>query len=393
VAKWPHKLIDPRNSKLFDIQSTAMIFESGVSNGLPFLLKLAILSAFIAGALLWGMLVEGWTAVDSLYWMVATVTTVGYGDLTPMSSTNGMIFGMIFILIGIVFIFDIIAGMVETYCDSVQKAAVQKAETYAEGETAPAACPAKLKKSAIVLTVILITGTAFFANVENWSYVQALYWCVCTATTVGYGDLELTQQSSKGVSIGYIVISVVAFGNVIGELADKKMKARMAKQRAAIRNLRVTPEMLERMDQDEGPLEVDCGEFMAHCLAELDIISTAESRLFIDKFREIDVDDSGTLTLEDLQLAADSGLTARKEEIDAANRVAEIQSAKLEVEVEMKRQMRQRESVMQQEKLRIERQMAQMESKMQHMEDHMERIEGEGALTTNTNKPFTKVVC
>jgi Ca2+-binding EF-hand superfamily protein len=346
-----------------------MIFESDISKGLPILFRLLILAGFIAVAMIFTPLSK-----------------------QPGGSTRGMIFGMLFICIGIVFIFDIMAGMIEDYCDAVQKAAVAKAEK----ETGPeqADTPVKLVpvKSLIYLAVVLVAGTAFYANVEDWSYLQALYWCVCTCTTVGYGDLDLTQQASRGVSIVYILVSVIAFGNVIGELADNKMQARMAKQRAAIRNLHVTAEMLERMDQDEGPLEVDCGEFMAHCLAELDIMSTAESELFIEIFREIDVDGSGTLTLEDLQIAAAKGPPGGNQgEIGhnhAAVMQAEIKNAKQEVEVAMKKQMHQRESVMQQEKLQLEKQMKQMAVQMKQMQEHMEqRKPSNSSNTSNGSRP------
>ena len=45
-------------------------------------------------------LVEGWSLLDSLYVAAQTVTTVGYGDVTPRSA-NGRIFSIVFMLGGV----------------------------------------------------------------------------------------------------------------------------------------------------------------------------------------------------------------------------------------------------------------------------------------------------
>jgi hypothetical protein len=51
--------------------------------------------------------VEGWRWIDSLYFSVITLTTVGYGDLSPQTDL-GKIFSMLYILAGIGIIFGFI---------------------------------------------------------------------------------------------------------------------------------------------------------------------------------------------------------------------------------------------------------------------------------------------
>jgi voltage-gated potassium channel len=59
----------------------------------------AVVVAIVFGAVGFS-LIEGWPILDSLYVSAQTVTTVGYGDLTP-ATRNGRIFSTVFMLAGV----------------------------------------------------------------------------------------------------------------------------------------------------------------------------------------------------------------------------------------------------------------------------------------------------
>ena len=56
--------------------------------------------ALIALATVFYRLVEGWTLLDSAYFSVVTIATVGYGDLAPHTAL-GKIFTILYIFAGI----------------------------------------------------------------------------------------------------------------------------------------------------------------------------------------------------------------------------------------------------------------------------------------------------
>lgn len=76
-----------------------------------------------------------------------------------------------------------------------------------------------------IMLLLLVTGTLFYVRHEGWSYVDALYFCVMTMSTVGYGDLTPTSSVSKIFTMVYCLITIGVFVSVVSKLA-KAMLAR-----------------------------------------------------------------------------------------------------------------------------------------------------------------------
>jgi voltage-gated potassium channel Kch len=71
----------------------------------------------------------------------------------------------------------------------------------------------------LLMAVMLISGTLFYAHGEGWSYLDALYFCVMTMSTVGYGDFVPTTSLSKVFTIVYALVSIGVFVGVVSKLA------------------------------------------------------------------------------------------------------------------------------------------------------------------------------
>lgn len=60
---------------------------------------------------------EGWSLIDSLYFSVTTLTTVGFGDLTP-SSAVGKVFTILYVFVGL--------GIILAFVNAVAERAMQR---------------------------------------------------------------------------------------------------------------------------------------------------------------------------------------------------------------------------------------------------------------------------
>ncbi|MBP7821344.1 MAG: two pore domain potassium channel family protein [Saprospiraceae bacterium] len=62
----------------------------------------------------------------------------------------------------------------------------------------------------LLLTTFLVIfiGSAVYHYLEEWSWIDSVYFCVITLATVGYGDFAPQTDAGKIFTIFYIIIGV-----------------------------------------------------------------------------------------------------------------------------------------------------------------------------------------
>ncbi len=68
--------------------------------------------------------------------------------------------------------------------------------------------------------MMLLTGTVAMHFLENWRWLDSLYFCFMTLTTIGYGDFAPKTDGGKLFSMFYVLIGlglILGFINTVFE--------------------------------------------------------------------------------------------------------------------------------------------------------------------------------
>ncbi len=77
-----------------------------------------------------------------------------------------------------------------------------------------------LKRGGFALGLVFITGTLWYALVEEWDWLDAVYMTVITLTTVGYGETQSLDERGKIFTITLIVAGVITIGYIVNRFTE-----------------------------------------------------------------------------------------------------------------------------------------------------------------------------
>jgi voltage-gated potassium channel len=83
--------------------------------------------------------------------------------------------------------------------------------------------PPRLRYILGVAIGILLIGVVFYHRVENLSWVDSLYFCVITLTTIGYGDIVPHTTAGKLFTVGYVLIGITLLAAVLNYLIRRTL--------------------------------------------------------------------------------------------------------------------------------------------------------------------------
>lgn len=291
---------------------------------------------------------EGWPVRDATYFIVVTLLTVGYGDLSP--TTAGMkIFTMIFASTGVGLLGAILGIVTQVFVKmQLQKLEEVKAERANdvmqqfeveddhnnsnegfENKREPGfrSFLTKSQESKFLVPlahvfVIMVVGTTVLSLVEGWSPLDALYWTFVTTTTIGYGDNVPESNATRWFSIFFLPLAVAVITEVLGDIASSIANRGIDEAQQDLFNSKVTVHDLIAMDVDgDGHVtKLEYFEFMLKAMKKVD-------QDLLDKlhaqFAELDADQSGTLEVSDLEI-----LARRGRGLDRSKRAMELSAYK-----------------------------------------------------------------
>ena len=72
--------------------------------------------------------------------------------------------------------------------------------------------------------VILVTGVLVYHELEGWSYLDSLDFCVITLATIGYGDLTPTTPIAKAFTVFYVFNGIGILLAVFDRVRDIRLQ-------------------------------------------------------------------------------------------------------------------------------------------------------------------------
>jgi hypothetical protein len=74
-------------------------------------------------------------------------------------------------------------------------------------------------------TLLVATGTVAYRLLEDWSWVDSLYFSVVAVTTVGFGDITPSNDASKLFTVAYILVGI----SLIAAYLNVRMKVKASR--------------------------------------------------------------------------------------------------------------------------------------------------------------------
>jgi potassium channel subfamily K len=242
--------------------------------------------------------VEGWEFADSCYFCAITLSTVGFGDMAP-SSDMSKIGAIVFILLGLSIVASSLGILVGTL-QGLQEATLRTEEMHRTKRFIVQACMATSR-----IVIVVSVGATWVFFVEGWSVLDSIYWAVITASTVGYGDMELEQEASHYfntifvlVAAGAFALSLSRFGAIIMDIEAEWHTDAFLARGVSVGMLH---DIKKNMDCD-GNDSIDKLEFLEYMLVTMGKVSTEDIEKVTGMFDLLDEDKSGQLDAEDIRL-------------------------------------------------------------------------------------------
>lgn len=148
-----------------------------------------------------------WTYYNSFFFALTTLSTIGYGNLSP-TSNHGKIWVIIYSLIGIPF-----NGIVLTHLGDFFGSKFLRAHHRYKNHTYESRITLIIDILIYLIpgmAVFILAPSVIFIYYENWTFIESIYYSFVSLTTIGYGDFVAGQTpSTSPYEIFYKIFLIV----------------------------------------------------------------------------------------------------------------------------------------------------------------------------------------
>eukprot|EP01046_Picozoa_sp_COSAG06_P013303 COSAG06_NODE_802_length_12194_cov_5.561637_8_plen_392_part_00 len=253
----------------------------------------------------------GRSFMHSLYFVVVTTTTVGYGDVTPHTDT-GRLLAVLLIVLNIIFLSSLATMLAEALhaqadkrAEALENAMRDSALTGRSfrhldgllnefGDTERTKLGREIGRRLLVFVLYVILGSAVFYCLEDWDAVECLYFSVVTVSSVGYGDMVLTGTTSRAFGMVYATCGIFGTVALAGQCTELYFEQQTAERMRAFSNRDVAA-MFDQIDTDRSG-SIDRHEYFVFMLIRSGKVKEEDVALINDSFDELDKNADGEVT-------------------------------------------------------------------------------------------------
>jgi hypothetical protein len=270
---------------------------------------------------------EGWDVITCLYFETMTLTTVGYGDVSP-TTNKSRTFTVFYILCGIAIVGRIINDFAVSILEFVEKRAKEKMKDNKHVGSQPSIFYwKKIATSTLLIIFVVIFGALFYHKNEDIGFGEAVYFCVVTSSTVGYGDTTLTKDSSRMFAIFYMMSSCIIVAVSIGNAAAVFLEMNNDKKREEMLSRKLDFNFIRELDKGDDVQGIDKLNFLVAMLVHLELVDRSRDiDPWLTKFEELDINGDGHLdfneAIENLEKAEQIRVKEINDEIQAVKNVS-----------------------------------------------------------------------
>ena len=281
------------------------------------LVQLVFICLYVGAGVLYYKFAEGWDGIDAMYFSMVTMSTVGYGDLTP-DNTQARIITVLYALLGLLIIFNYVSDLMTTLTQPCFDAIRDWVERHfptkghdldgnGQDDYHVPLHPVLFYASRLLVPLLLtltiqLVAAACYVAVEGGAnassplanFGNAFYFCLITVTTVGYGDMSPKSREGRIFAFFHISAAVSLLGMFIGQVDTAREERRQQLQRQRL--------MLAKLDEEvwqsilpQGKEHIDKFDFVYGMLTKLELVSESDIQVFSKMFEKYDHESEGKL--------------------------------------------------------------------------------------------------
>merc|ERR1711865_577711 len=251
----------------------------------------ALLALFLGASTLAFMRLEGYSGRDAFYFCCTLLTTVGYGDLAPVTNA-GKALSMVYILFGLTLVTTCIGTIVSNGAD-MATAGPPKLPTVRR----------ELKSLALAMLLVLLVnciGASWVIYVDGVSVLDGFYWALITSSSVGLGDIE-TSDATRTFNACYMLLAVGSVAYGLGKLVEVMCNIGKVRRIEKFCARGVTNELIAEIDES-GDGAVSRLEFASYMLVASGKLNQSDLDEVMTLFDQYDLDSSGSIDQDDVAL-------------------------------------------------------------------------------------------